>query len=82
MDRYIVDFVHLEARLAVELDGGYHFTPEQQLLDKERDEALDAFGWTVKRYMNEEVTANAGGVALELQTLADQLVLARLPSAT
>ena len=35
----IVDFVNIKHQLAIEIDGGYHFTPEQQEYDRHRTEA-------------------------------------------
>ena len=69
IDRFIVDFVHLGGKLAVEVDGGYHFTKEQQVLDQDRDEALIALGWKVVRLTNEEVLNNPDEIALKLQSL-------------
>lgn len=67
--RFIVDFVHLRARIAVEVDGGYHDTPHQQVLDGKRDEWLREDGWAVVRYRNENVLAGAVGVAEALAVL-------------
>ena len=71
IDRFIVDFVHLGGKLAVEVDGGYHFTKEQQVLDQDRDEALSELGWKVVRVTNEEVLGDAEGIAVRLQRLVE-----------
>ena len=52
---YIVDFVCLDKQLVVEVDGGYHYTPEQQRLDRERTHFLQSKGFAVLRFTNEEV---------------------------
>lgn len=50
--RYILDFVCLEARLVVELDGGqHHYSPA----DRERDAWLEAQGFQILRFWNHEV---------------------------
>jgi adenine-specific DNA-methyltransferase len=49
---YILDFFCLEARLNIELDGGRHGFPEQQLRDLERDAWLEARGVKVLRFWN------------------------------
>lgn len=49
-------------KLAVEIDGGYHFTPEQQQKDAERTKTLEKLGWTVLRFKNEDVAHNLSGV--------------------
>jgi very-short-patch-repair endonuclease len=60
--RYIVDFVCLERRLVVELDGGQHALPEDRRKDCERDAWLEKEGYTVLRFWNNEVLANTDGV--------------------
>ncbi len=69
IDRFIVDFVHLGSRLVVELDGGYHLSKEQRVLDQDRDEVLETLGWTVVRYRNEEVLDNSEKIAKELEAM-------------
>jgi len=50
---YIADFVCPEAKLIVELDGGQHL--EQLAYDQRRTEVLQALGFRVLRYWNDEV---------------------------
>jgi very-short-patch-repair endonuclease len=52
---YIADFYCHEAKLVVELDGGYHANPEQQARDLERDAYMGNLGITVLRFWNREV---------------------------
>jgi len=66
--RYIVDFVCLEARLVVELDGGQH--ADQFAYDQVRDAYLKARGFRVLRFWNTEFLTNKDGV---LETLICQL---------
>jgi len=75
IDRFIVDFVHLGSKVAVEVDGGYHYKPDQQILDKERDEALENLGWKMVRYMNEEVLNNPDKIASSLQEIVSKIGL-------
>ena len=51
--KYIVDFVCLEQKLIVELDGGQHL--EQQRYDIQRDDWLRSQGYTVLRFWNNQV---------------------------
>jgi very-short-patch-repair endonuclease len=53
MGRYIVDFVCLEERLIIELDGGQH--SEQMAYDQHRDAWLRSQGYTVLRFWNNDV---------------------------
>jgi ATP-dependent exoDNAse (exonuclease V) beta subunit/very-short-patch-repair endonuclease len=55
IDNYIVDFICLFKKLIVEVDGDYHFTPEQIVLDEERTKFLTELGYKVIRFRNEEV---------------------------
>lgn len=57
---FIVDFLCLEAALAVELDGGIH--AEQADRDARRDAYLRARGLQVLRFWNSEVSADFDGV--------------------
>lgn len=52
---YIPDFVCLDAKLIVEVDGGYHSEAEQQSFDVLRTEWLNEHGYTMLRFSNEEV---------------------------
>ena len=51
--RYIVDFVCLEQRLVIELDGGQHF--ENVEYDEKRTGLLAPAGYRVVRYWNHDV---------------------------
>ena len=52
---YIVDFVCLEKKLIIEIDGKYHSEYEQIQKDENRTEKLNALGFNVVRYTNEEI---------------------------
>ncbi|MBT7229334.1 MAG: DUF559 domain-containing protein, partial [Gammaproteobacteria bacterium] len=57
---YIVDFVCLELKLVIELDGGQHM--DQQQYDERRDSFLKAQGFTVLRFWNNKVMKEVDGV--------------------
>jgi len=52
---YIVDFVSLEYKIVIEVDGGYHAEPRQKEDDARRTESLNRLGFDVVRFTNEEV---------------------------
>jgi very-short-patch-repair endonuclease len=52
-ENYILDFVCLEHRLVIEVDGSQH--AEEQKYDNERTEKLRIAGFTVLRFWNNEV---------------------------
>lgn len=64
---YIVDFLFRKSKVIVELDGGYHFTEEQQKEDAIRSEWLKAQGYKVIRFTNERVLCDIGNVISELK---------------
>jgi very-short-patch-repair endonuclease len=51
---YIIDFYIKSRNLCVEIDGGYHQTPEQMEKDCLRDEWLKGNGYCIWRMTNEE----------------------------
>jgi adenine-specific DNA-methyltransferase len=57
---YIVDFVCLERRLVVEVDGGYH--REQKANDDDRTRWLESHGYTVLRFWNSDVVIRTDAV--------------------
>ena len=61
---YIVDFVCYDPRLVVELDGGQHGERERSEDDVARTEWLNARGFKVIRFWNNDVLQNMDG-ALE-----------------
>jgi len=57
---YILDFACIELKIAIELDGGQH--GEMQIQDNLRAVWLEAQGWEVVRFWNNEVLRNIEGV--------------------
>jgi very-short-patch-repair endonuclease len=57
---YVVDFCCEHARLIIELDGGQH--AERNAQDAERTAELDAHGYLVLRFWNDDVLNNIDGV--------------------
>jgi very-short-patch-repair endonuclease len=59
---YIVDFVCLERRLVVEVDGGQHTEDDHITSDARRDRWLGAEGYRVMRVSTTDVYSNLAGV--------------------
>jgi isobutyryl-CoA mutase len=55
IDRFIADFISLEHKLVIEIDGLYHQLPEMIISDKDRTDALNSHGFDVIRFTNDEV---------------------------
>lgn len=68
LGKYIVDFICLSKSLIIEVDGGYHDTPDQQYDDAVRSAFLEKLGYTVIRFKNEEIVANTDDVLQEIKT--------------
>jgi len=60
IEPYIVDFVCIEAKLIVEADGGQHM--EQVNYDNKRTELLEALGYRVLRFWNNEILSETYSV--------------------
>lgn len=64
--KFIVDFYCARYRLAVELDGSQHYTPEGIMYDTQRTVFLESQGIRVVRYSNSEVLNNLEAVFADL----------------
>jgi len=58
----VVDFVTMEGKLIVEVDGATHSTGAEIARDGERTHFLEAFGFQVVRVTNIDVYENLDGV--------------------
>jgi very-short-patch-repair endonuclease len=59
---FILDFYCPEKKLAVELDGGQHDSPDLMAYDHNRTEILEQEGIKVLRYWDNEASQNLDGV--------------------
>lgn len=59
---YIPDFVARSHRLIIELDGETHTLPGAEAYDARRTTELEAQGWRVIRFANNDVMTNIEGV--------------------
>jgi very-short-patch-repair endonuclease len=60
--RYIVDFVTIDGKLIVEVDGVTHAEPSELARDNARSDVLVACGFLVVRVSNTDVYENLEGV--------------------
>jgi very-short-patch-repair endonuclease len=75
---YIADFLCHAAKLVIELDGGQHFSDQQETADARRSTTIEAQGFQVLRFSNHDVMTNRAGV---LETIA-AAVVERAPTLT
>ena len=59
---YIVDFICINKKLIIELDGGQHNELQNIEYDKSRTEYLEQHGYKVLRFWNNEIWNNFDGV--------------------
>ena len=59
---YVVDFVCMDMKLIIELDGGQHNEPGHRRKDERRTAYLESQGYQVIRFWNHEVIQNLAGV--------------------
>ena len=64
---FIADFICLPACLVVEVDGGYHQLPDQQVADEIRTQWLNTHGFKVIRFTNEQVLFDTDKVITEIR---------------
>ena len=71
-ERYIIDFICLEKRVVIEVDGAQHFEPEALEYDAQRTRWLQSNGYVVVRFSNIEVFTKFEGV---LMAIADSVAV-------
>jgi very-short-patch-repair endonuclease len=64
---YIADFVCLDAKLVIEVDGGQHSDAAEK--DARRTALMEAQGFRVVRFWNHEVLGNTDGVLETIRRL-------------
>ena len=69
---YIADFYCAKAGLVVELDGGGHYEPEQEIADRKRTEDLQQMGLQVFRICNLDIDRNFRGVCAKIDALVKE----------
>lgn len=70
---FIVDFICLNKKLVIEVDGGYHAEPRQIEDDSLRQQWLEDRGFKVIRFTNEEVVSIPDRVCKQIQGYLQQL---------
>jgi very-short-patch-repair endonuclease len=75
ISNYIVDFICLELRLIIEVDGYSHQLRENEVKDKIRQEQLEKLGYVVIRFTDEEVlnrmTQVRSAISTQIEILTD-----------
>ena len=72
LGKYIADFYSADAKLVIELDGSQHYEDGNMKKDGERTAFLEAYGLTVIRIANNEVSRNFCGVCEYIDSVVKQ----------
>ena len=75
---YIADFYCAKAKLVIELDGGGHYTAEQEEKDRLRTQELENMDLTVLRICNLDIDRNFSGVCEYIDLTVNNLSLSQL----
>ncbi len=82
VEGFIADFACLQKGLIVEADGGYHETPEQKEYDEYRTKELEAVGFKVIRFTNEEIISNVYNVCNKIKEIISNITATKHQSAS
>ena len=72
LGKYIADFYSADAKPVIELDGSRHYEDGDMKKDGERTAFLEAYGLTVIRIPNNEVSGNFSGVCEYIDSVVKQ----------
>ncbi|TAF72315.1 MAG: leucine--tRNA ligase [Bacteroidetes bacterium] len=73
IDVFIADFVNLNTKLIIEVDGGIHLDSDVKKYDEYRTEVLQNLGYTVVRFTNEEVENHLDRVIEKIRNKISEL---------
>ena len=79
---YILDFYCAAAKLAVELDGSQHYSPEGQQYDENRSAYFEGQGIRVLRFSNGDVMRNLSGACQTIDMVVRERTNALLRGVT
>ncbi len=68
---FIVDFYCPARKLCIEVDGAVHDEPDQSSRDEARSTVLNAAGYRLVRFRNEEVLGDLSGVLHRIRAALD-----------
>ena len=73
LNGFVADFACYEARLVIEVDGATHSTDAEVARDAARTVALNAQGYGVLRFTNDEIFHNVDGVLETIRLKLNEL---------
>ena len=78
--QFIVDFYCHGAKLAIELDGSQHFTPEGHTYDEARTAAIETAHVEVLRFTNREIDREFNAVCMKIEEVVHERLSQGAPS--
>lgn len=70
---YIVDFACPSRKIIIEIDGSQHAEKQHSIRDHTRDRRLEALGWTVLRFWNDDIIRDLENVCTHIAAAARML---------
>jgi mannose-1-phosphate guanylyltransferase/very-short-patch-repair endonuclease len=80
IDRFIADFICLDKKFIIEVDGKIHQLPDVKFRDEERTAILNEFGFEVLRLSNEQILKGGDALLERLKRTLDSSGLPLTPS--
>ena len=71
--KYIADFICIQNKLIIEIDGLFHQLPENKESDEIRTEWLESIGFKVIRFTNEQVFTDSTNVLQKIINVSKSL---------
>ena len=69
----MVDLIHPEVKLAIEVDGPTHRGRQQKARDKWKEKKLKSLGWSLLRFSNKEIDTGLSEVVRKVQSTISKL---------
>ncbi|HDH06677.1 MAG TPA: DUF559 domain-containing protein [Nitrospirae bacterium] len=73
VEKFVIDFVCSELKLAIEVDGDSHYTEGAKCRDSARERILESYGTAFLRFTNREIYENLNGVLIKIQQFIKRL---------
>jgi very-short-patch-repair endonuclease len=79
IESFILDFYCAKCKLGIELDGSQHYTEQGLGHDEARTKFLNAYGITIIRFTNEQITNDFGEVCRQIDAKVKELIKTHQP---
>ncbi len=73
IEKFVIDFVCSELKLAIEVDGDSHFKEGAEYRDMQRQKTIEHYGFTFLRFTNKEISENLDGIIFKIEQRIKEL---------